>query len=134
MFMARNGLAHNEPWLWDNRYMVYNGKLFHRTVYEKYYGIIPKGMIVHHVNENRLDNRPENLKLLTRAVHCKLHKRKTRGLSSKPYKNNTSGVPGITFHRPNGKWRVRIGGKHIGLYKDKEDAIAARQYHTKCLK
>lgn len=72
--MARNGLAHDEPYLWNDRYMVYNGKFVHRKIWEKHYGTIPKGMLVHHVNENKQDNRIENLELLTRAAHCKLHR------------------------------------------------------------
>jgi hypothetical protein len=34
----------------------------------------PAGMVVHHVNENREDDNPDNLELLTRAEHCRLHR------------------------------------------------------------
>jgi len=72
--MARNGLAHDEPYLWDNRYLVKDGELLHRKVFRVFKGGIPKGMVIHHINGDRLDNRPENLKMVTRAEHCKIHK------------------------------------------------------------
>jgi len=34
---------------------------------------IPKGMVVHHKNEDKLDNNPENLVLLPNNYHTKLH-------------------------------------------------------------
>ena len=37
----------------------------HRLIYETFYGPIPKGMEVDHRNNNKKDNRLENLQLLT---------------------------------------------------------------------
>ena len=73
--MAKNGLAHDEPYLWDNRYMrsIHNGELLHRTIYKSIYGNIPKGMLVHHIDGDKLNNNPNNLELITRVEHCKLH-------------------------------------------------------------
>ena len=34
----------------------------------------PEGLIVHHINEIKTDNRPENLEVITRAEHNKIHK------------------------------------------------------------
>lgn len=45
----------------------------HRYIWEKYYGEIPKGMIVHHKNQNKADNRIENLEIMNRDVHRYLH-------------------------------------------------------------
>lgn len=70
--MARNGLAKAEPYLWQ-RYMMFQGKLLHRLIWERESGSIPKGYLVHHRNGDGTDNRIENLELISRADHCALH-------------------------------------------------------------
>lgn len=49
--------------LWKNR----KAKIFkvHRLVWESFNGPIPKGMQVNHINEDKTDNRLENLNLMT---------------------------------------------------------------------
>src|SRR5699024_10793216 len=39
--------------------------LVHRLVYESYYGEIPKGLQVHHMDENKQNNSINKLKLVT---------------------------------------------------------------------
>lgn len=47
----------------------------HRTVYEEYHKccILP-WILCHHINENKQDNRIENLELMTRKQHSRLHR------------------------------------------------------------
>ena len=45
----------------------------HRLVWHENFGEIPEGKVVHHINGNKLDNRIENLELLTRSEHMKKH-------------------------------------------------------------
>ena len=54
-----------------------NGKTnsFHRLVWEKHNGKIPDGMVIHHINEKRKDNRLENLQMMTFQEHMSLHKK-----------------------------------------------------------
>lgn len=49
----------------------------HRRVWEQANGPIPAGFVVHHLNENKLDNDLANLYLLRRADHSYHHKRDT---------------------------------------------------------
>lgn len=49
---------------------------YHRYVVEKHIGrILTEDEIVHHINHNKLDNRIENLQVMTRSEHMKLHHR-----------------------------------------------------------
>lgn len=53
--------------------------LEHRLIYEEHYKCcILRYIHVHHVNDNRLDNRIENLMLVTASQHNKLRKPKTK--------------------------------------------------------
>lgn len=42
----------------------------HRIEYEAFYGPIPEGMEVNHINEDKTDNRLENLNLMTRKENA----------------------------------------------------------------
>ena len=93
-------------------------KLVHRIIYEIVYGFVPE--FVDHVDGNRLNNRPENLRPATRNQNQ--HNRKLNS-------NNKSGVKGVSFSR--GKWQVRvqINGKErfFGRHEDIELAELVAQ-------
>ena len=48
-----------------------NRCLMHRYVWEKEVGKIPSGWDIHHINENKADNRIENLECLPKAEHTR---------------------------------------------------------------
>ena len=50
------------------------GAYLHRLLFEKFYGEIPDGYIVHHKNENRADNCILNLQLMKKGQHISHHK------------------------------------------------------------
>lgn len=45
--------------------------LMHRYVWEKERGKIPLGYDIHHINENKADNRIENLECLSKSEHTR---------------------------------------------------------------
>ena len=47
--------------------------LAHRAAWVYYHGPIPEKHVIHHVNGDKLDNSVENLELMTRNEHTKLH-------------------------------------------------------------
>lgn len=88
----------------------------------------PKGLIVDHINGNRLDNRRENLRICTAQQNS---------FNKKLEMRNQTGFKGVCWHSPLNKWRARIKVNqkniHIGLFESKIEAVkayneAAKQY------
>ena len=81
-----------------------------------------KYKIVDHVNRNKLDNRRENLREITKRNNM-LNR---NGVIS----TNTSGYTGVYFSEPRGKWIAQIcvdnNPIYLGSFLDKNDAIYAR--------
>jgi hypothetical protein len=81
------------------------------------------GMEVDHINGNGLDNRRENLRVVTHQVNCQNQhiKKSSRHL-------------GVGWHKGSGKWRayIRLKGRtrHIGLFQS--EAEAATVYRVAC--
>jgi len=52
-------------------------------------------------------------------------------MNQSKHSNNTSGYPGVCFHKRNNKWvaQIWINGKntHLGYFSTKEEAIEARK-------
>ena len=57
---ANNGKGKNRP--------------THTRVYEYIYGPLPQGQVIHHINHNHFDNRPENLFAMEPAEHSRHHR------------------------------------------------------------
>ena len=77
--------------------------------------------IIGHIDNNRLNNNIENLRMVSHQENCM-----TRKLSSK----NTSNYKGVSFSKEKNKWMafIQINGKnkHLGYFENIDDAINAR--------
>lgn len=116
------------------RYVTWLGKSHkvHRLIFMLEHGYLPPE--IDHINNNRLDNRVENLRPANRSENqCNRF-----ALSS-----NTSGYAGVTWHKHAKAWYVRVmkDGKStiIGYFKDLELAGLVSQearvlYHGKFAK
>jgi hypothetical protein len=54
-------------------YKYIGGRYAHRVIYERHYGSIPSGWIVHHRDEDKSNNDPTNLEAMSRSRHTQIH-------------------------------------------------------------
>jgi hypothetical protein len=101
----------------------------HRLAWFYVHGVWPKGDL-DHINEDKLDNRIDNLREATRRQNMQNVRR---------HKHNTSGYKGVAWHHQRSKWRAYIFDNyrqiHLGLFDSREAAAAARskaekEYHS----
>lgn len=87
---------------------------------------MPDGYFIDHINGNRADNRLANLR---KATWSENQRNRARG------RNNTSGVKGVNYYPPNGKWCAQIGYEgrrvHLGCFDTLESAAEAYQQAAK---
>ena len=89
-------------------------KYFHREVMNA-----EDGEIIDHINQDKLDNRRENLRLADRSLNA-LNSRKTRG---------RTGYRGVRFNKQANKYQavitIRKKVKHLGFFATAEEASEA---------
>jgi len=87
-------------------------KAVHRAVWEAFNGPVPNGMVIDHINQDKLDNRLSNLRLTTKSGNS--HNTNRRGI-----------------HRVGARWRAitKVKGKniHIGYYETEDEAVQAKR-------
>lgn len=88
-----------------------------------------KGMVVDHINGDRLDNRRENLRICTYQQNS---------FNSKKHYGSTSKYKGVSYKKDHKRWMACIylnrKFKHIGYYNTEDEAAmawnkVAKQYH-----
>jgi hypothetical protein len=81
-----------------------NGKLLalHRVIWIMHYGDIPEGMQIDHISHDTLDNRIENLRLVTGKDNCK---------NKSKMSNNTSGYNNIYIINRKKQYQVGFKGE-----------------------
>ena len=91
----------------------------HRVIWKMETGEEP--VEIDHINGDKGDNRLANLRSVVRPVNMK---------NKALYKSNSSGFPGVEFHARDRVWVAKIGvggGQlHLGNFKTKDEAVAAR--------
>lgn len=99
----------------------------HRVIWEYYNGAVPPKMQINHLNHNTLDNRRNNLQLVTNRQNCQDKLQKNGG-------NYTSIYPGVYWNSQKNKWHATINingkSKHLGYYLKERDAYLA--YKREC--
>lgn len=85
----------------------------------------PSGAMVDHVNHNTLDNRKENLRLVSSGQN------QANRIIDKNRKIKTSKYKGVNWHKFSRKWHAQIAGRYIGLFESETDA--ARAYNLAAL-
>jgi|JI10StandDraft_1071094.scaffolds.fasta_scaffold354168_2 hypothetical protein len=98
----------------------------HRLAWVIVYGTI-QNETIDHINQNRADNRIENLRSVSRLIN---QRNKLRN------KNNTSGAVGVCFDKRRGLWHaqatVNYRKYHIGYFADFISAeMASREFRVK---
>lgn len=106
--------------LWKNR--VYTGNF--RIVELSYFVLDrkePDGFVIDHKNSNALDNRKENLRIITQQNNL---------LNKSMLSNNTTGFIGMYYDNSRKRWCPEIRKDfircHLGRYKNREDAVYVR--------
>ena len=87
----------------------------HRVVWAVVHGYWPS--VIDHIDGNVDNNRIENLRQVTHAENCR---------NARVRKDNTSGTPGVRWHKANRKWVAMIGNRYLGIFDDFADAQRAR--------
>jgi hypothetical protein len=72
-----------------------------RLAYKLAYKVDPGELEIDHINRIRNDNRPENLRLVTREQQ----------LRNRAFKKNKCGVTGVSLHKQTGLYRARYKSK-----------------------
>jgi hypothetical protein len=105
--------------LYDNKTITRD---IHQLVAESFLNHKPCGLklVVDHINNNRLDNRVENLRIVTQRENA-----------NKKHIKSTSKYTGVHWQEDNKKWRasIIINGKkyYLGLFTNEYDAHLAYQ-------
>lgn len=55
----------------------------HRLIYIEYWGSLDDDLIVHHIDGNKLNNHPSNLKAISNSEHIKLHNKLRNNIDCK---------------------------------------------------
>ena len=121
-------------------YRTFNGKSEHISVAEHVMGKrLPAGAVVHHIDENRLNNAPTNLVVCSRAYHMLIHAR-MRAVAACGNPNWRScrfcgnyGDPASMYVSPSGAMAYHRECRTKAQAKPLSEWVAHRQSHSQLL-
>lgn len=97
--------------------------LMHRLLFS-----VPEGLFIDHINGNKLDNRSDNIRIVSKSQNA---------MNSKTPSNNPLGLKGVSFDKRRNKYRayIKLDQKqiHLGHFSSIKDAIEARLMSEKNL-
>ena len=105
-----------------NKNKIRSTREIHQLVAEAFLNHKPCGLklVVDHINNNKLDNRVDNLRVITQREN-----------TNRKHINSSSKYIGVCFDATNKKWKaaIRINGKqtYLGLFTEEYDAYLAYQ-------
>ncbi len=131
-FIYNNGILQYQGSLDNVGYVGSNGYLMtrfwgkqtpvHRIIWIMHNGPIPANLQIDHIDRNKLNNRIENLRLVTASGN-----KQNQDIQS----NNTSGHRGISWSKKDNHWFAYITKDRkqyvLGCFKKFEDAVKVRK-------
>ena len=78
-----------------------------------------RGYVTDHINSDPLDNRRENLQVISVAMNN--------------IKKRTTATPGVCFHRQSGRYQAALGRSRVGRFRSLLDAQLAADAHRRSL-
>lgn len=102
-------------WVKDNGYIyTQENKPKRKSIYlHRVIMNAPKGMVVDHINHNKLDNRKKNLRICTQSQN----------------NMNKFVIVGVSKFRDRWRARIKVNGKefHLGVFNNVRDALECRK-------
>jgi hypothetical protein len=99
------------------------GRLFlvHRIIYYLHYSVWPGDFHIDHIDGDTLNNKPENLRLVTHKQNLRSYKKTRKGVTSK--------YRGVSWHKASNKYAAQIRHNnntiYLGLFTQEEEAALA---------
>ncbi len=127
-FKGKTWGLNNQGYVFWRRYSgVVNGKQYYKAILlHREIMLAPQGMVVHHKNDDPLDNRRSNLIICTPRQN--MQRKAISKASSNPYK-------GICYSTRIKRWQSSIrtadGGQFLGSYGSAEDAALVYNHYAK---
>ncbi|QKF94703.1 putative HNH enonculease [Fadolivirus algeromassiliense] len=110
-------------WSQDNRGYVFGSVNSHRIYLHRFIMKAGEGVLIDHINNNKLDNRRENLRFATKKENNMNKKKTIKSITTSKYR-------GVSFKKRDNHYhsRIMINGKEISLGYYKTDIEAAEAF------